>query len=118
MTRISSADHVLLLLQEQLGRLGKERPTRRTPGASALGATPEPMVRLRAIVARDGLSDEDLQRALVRTLLVQQLGEALGSDAAFEAIAGDVVRIIGESAEGRALLDRAMQQLAMPDGAS
>ena len=117
MTRISNADHVLLLLQEQLGRLSKDRTGRQAPASGVRTGTPEPMARLRALAGRDGLSDEDLQRALVRTLLLQQLGEAMGSDPAFEAIAADVVRIIGDSPEGRALLDRAMLELS-PGGAS
>jgi hypothetical protein len=66
------------------------------------------------MAAREGLSDEDLRRALVRTLLVRQLGEALGSDPAFERIAGDVLRMISESPQGPALLDQAIRQLSEP----
>lgn len=111
MTRVSNADQVLLLLHEQLGRLGKERSTRGMSASPVRSGTPEPMARLRALAARDGISEEEMKRALVRSLLVQQLGEALGTDPAFEAIAGDVIRIIGESPAGRDLLDQAMQQL-------
>jgi hypothetical protein len=114
MTRITNADHVLLLLQEQLARLGKERAAQRGSAPGIRPGTPAPMTRLRALAGRKGLSEEDMKRALVRSLLVQQLGEALGSDPAFEAIARDVVRIIGESPAGRDLLELAMQQLAEP----
>lgn len=114
MTRVTSADHVLLLLQEQLTRLGKERSTRKLPAASMRSGTPEPMARLRALAAREGISDDEMKRALVRSLLVQQLGEALGTDPGFEAIAGDVIRIISESPAGRELLDQAMHQLGVP----
>lgn len=69
------------------------------------------MARLRARVAHDGLAEEDLKRALVRGLLAQQLGDAIANDPAFEAIASEVARMIGESDEGRALLDRALIQL-------
>ncbi|WEJ98138.1 MAG: hypothetical protein P0Y59_14420 [Candidatus Sphingomonas phytovorans] len=111
MTRITNADHVLLLLQEQLARLGKDRAGRTAKPAPVRAGVPEPMARLRALAGREELSDDDLRRALVRGLLVQQLGEAIGNDPAFEAIAGDVLRIIGESEQGRALVDRAIQQL-------
>jgi len=111
MTRISNADHVLLLLQEQLGRLGKERSTRQSPASPVRSATADPMVRLRALAGRDGISEEDLKRALVRGLLVEQLGEAIGTDPEFEAIAGEVTRILGESAAGRDLIDQALRQL-------
>ena len=111
MTRVSNADHVLLLLQEQLGRLGKEKSARRAPAPAARKGTPEPVTRLRALAAREGISEDDMKRALVRSVLVQQLGEAIGTDPAFEAIASDVMRIIGESDAGRDLLDKAMLQL-------
>ncbi|QNA82942.1 hypothetical protein G4G27_02125 [Sphingomonas sp. So64.6b] len=114
MTRINPADQVLLLLQEQLNRLGKDRAAPRGRPAPAQGPTPEPMARLRALAGRDGITDEDMKRALVRGLIIQQLGEAIGNDPAFEAVAGDVARIIGASPAGRELLDRAMRQLSAP----
>lgn len=109
MTRINGADAVLALVQEQLHRLGKDRAQARSPNAKA-GAT-TPLDRLRALAGRDGLSDDDVKRALVRGLLVQQLGESVGNDPAFEHVAGDVLRILGDSDDGRALLDRALQEL-------
>jgi hypothetical protein len=69
------------------------------------------MTRLRALAARDGISEDEMKRALVRSLLVQHLGEALGTDPAFETISSEVMRIIGESDAGRELLDQAMLQL-------
>lgn len=111
MTRISGTDHLLLLLQEQIGKFGKDKAGRRVAGPVTPSATAAPMDRLRAIASREGVSDEELRRALVRALLVRQLGEALGNDPAFEAMAGDVLRTINESPEGPALLDRAMRQL-------
>lgn len=109
MTRIGSADQVLMLLQEQIGLLAKSKSAKAAP--STRSGTPEPMARIRALAARDGLSDDDLKRALVRGLLVQQFGDAIGNDPAFERVAGDVMRIIGDTAEGRALLDHALTQL-------
>jgi len=110
-TRISNAEQVMLLLHEQLGRLAKNR-ARRGDGASATNAgTPAPVDRLRALAGREDVSEDELKRALVRGLLTQQLGEAVAGDPAFEAVAGDVLRIITDSPAGRELLDRAMAQL-------
>lgn len=114
MTRISNADQVLLLLQEQIDRLAKRKGAERR-GATARSGTPEPMTRIRALATRSGLSEEDLKRSLVRGVLVQQLGEAIGNDPAFQTVAGDVFRIIGETPEGRALIDRALTQLSSSD---
>jgi hypothetical protein len=111
MTRISNADQVLLLLHEQLDRLARKRSAGSTRARSPSVGTPEPMARLRARAAQEGIAEEDLKRALVRGLLAQQLGDAIANDPAFEVIAGDVARMIGESEEGRALLDRALIQL-------
>jgi hypothetical protein len=110
MTRISNADQVLLLLQEQISRLEKTRSNTRVT-ASRRSGTPEPMARVRGLTAHKELSEDDLKRALVRGLLVQQLGDAIGNDPAFEAVANDVIRIIGDTQEGRDLLDRALLQL-------
>jgi hypothetical protein len=114
MTRITNTDQVLLLLREQLTRLGKEPAGRRAAASRTRETTPEPLDRVRALAARDGISEDDLKRALVRGLLVGQLGEALAADPRFEAMSTEVIRIIGESDAGRDLLDRALQQLGAP----
>lgn len=112
MTRISNADQVLLLLHEQLDRLSKKSANKSAKARSVSIGTPEPMARLRARAAQDGLAEDDLKRALVRSLLTQQLGDGIANDPAFEAIASDVARVIERTEEGRALLDRALAQLS------
>lgn len=111
MTRISNADQVLLLLHEQLARREKKRGKDSVRADAASTATAEPVARLRARAARQGLGEEELKQALVRSLLTQQLGESIANDPSFEAIARDVGRIIDQSEQGRALLDRALTQL-------
>lgn len=111
MTRIGTSDQVVLLLQEQIERLGKSKRGARD-AATARTGVPEPMARVRALAAREGLSDDDVKRALVCGLLTQQLGDAIANDPAFQAIANDVIRIIGATPEGRDLLDRALLQLS------
>lgn len=111
MTRITNADQVMLLLHEQLGRLAKDRAKRTGSAQSATKGTPPPVERLRALAGRHDVSEDELKRALVRGLLTQQLGEAVAGDPAFEAVAGDVLRIIADSPAGRDLLERAMAQL-------
>lgn len=107
MPRIDGTAAVLALVQEQLHRLGKGRA--RSTGPKTEAATP--LDRLRVLAGRDGLSDDDLKRALVRSLLVQQLGESIGNDAAFELVAGDVLRILSNSDAGRAALAGAVRRL-------
>ena len=110
MTRISHVDQVLLLLRERLQRMERGTSAARRAGASS-AATPRPLARLQAMAALDQMSGEDLGRTIVRALLAEELGEGLGNDPAFQAVVDDVARIIGESDEGRALMERAAREL-------
>ena len=111
MTRVTNSDHVLLLLQEQLKRLGRERAGRSHGTKNGSKATPRPLARLHALAALDQLSEEDVSRTLVRALLSEELGEAVANDPAFQNIVEDVFRVISSSPEGRDLVDRAARQL-------
>jgi hypothetical protein len=111
MTRITSSDQVLVLLREQLRRLG-----RGAAGASArsarTGDTAAPaMARMKALAERDSVGEEELRRTLVRALLTEELGDALANEPALQNVFDDVARIIGTSPEGAELLDRALRQL-------
>lgn len=111
MTRVSSSEHVLLLLRERLQRLDRGRA--RQPGrpAGSRAPTAPPMARLQALAALDELPDEELQRTLVRALLSEELGEEVANDPSFQAVADEVYRMIGESEEGRALIEAAEREL-------
>lgn len=112
MTRVGNVDQVLLLLREQLQRSGMARGgAARERARAADGATARPLDRIRALAALDTLEEEELRRAVVRGLLAEQFGEAVGNDPALIAIVDQVSRIIGETAEGRGLMDRALAQL-------
>ena len=111
MTRVSSSEHVLLLLRERLQRLGRGRsPTTARAGSEreSIGA---PLARLQALAAVEQLTDEDFRRTMVRALLSEELGESLSNDASFQVIADDVLRIISASEEGRKLLEGAAREL-------
>ena len=111
MTRISQPDHLLLLLQGQLQRLERDRSARAGHAGRSGKATPPPMARLKAIDTVKGLSDEELGPLLVRALLTEELGDRFVNDAGMQNILADVMRMIGESAEGRAILGRALGSL-------
>ncbi|WP_137861310.1 MULTISPECIES: hypothetical protein [unclassified Sphingomonas] len=112
MTRIGNVDQVLLLLQEQLQRTSRNRGTaRQGRTARAEASSARPLDRVRALAALDTLDEEELRRAMVRGLLAEQFGEAVGNDPALIAIVDQVSRMIGETPEGRQLMDRALAQL-------
>ena len=111
MTRINQVDQVLLLLRERLQRLERNRAsTSRRPGKSSQ-PTARPLARLQATEALEQLSSDDLGRTIVRALLAEELGDGLANDPAFQAVIADVARIIGESDEGRTLMERAAREL-------
>lgn len=112
MTRIGNVDQVLLLLREQLQRTGRGRDASRTAQTRRTdGTTARPLDRVRALSVLDTIDEEDLRRAVVRGLLAEQFGEAVGNDPALIAIVDEVTRIIGDTPEGRELMDRALAQL-------
>ncbi|MBO9714811.1 hypothetical protein [Sphingomonas sp.] len=110
MTRIGNVDQVLLLLREQLHRTDKERSVARTRTV-ARARSERPIDRARALAALDSLGEDEVRRAVVRGLLTEELGEAIGNDAPLQAIVDDVVRIIAETPGGADLMERAIAQL-------
>ena len=111
MTRIGSVDQVLLLLRERLQRMDRSRADTSRRADAMARATPGPLARLQAMAAVDQLSDDDLGRTMIRALLADELGEGIANDPAFQSVIEDVARIIGESEEGRKLMERAMREL-------
>lgn len=114
MTRVNSTEHVLLLLRERLQRMERGRSAR-TGKAARSGNRPEaPVARLQAMAGLDQLPQDELRRSLVRALLSEELGEGIANDPGFAAIAEEVYRMISDSDEGRALIERASQELTGP----
>jgi hypothetical protein len=111
MTRITQSDQVLILLREQLQRLGRGKAARSGKAGASARTTPPAVARLQARGSVDDLSEQELGRTLVKALLAEELSEQIANDPAFQSVAEDVFRIIGGSEEGRALLRRAAVQL-------
>lgn len=111
MTRVTSSDHVLLLLRERLQRLDRARGSKVSRTGGAQKSTPPPMERLQALAALDQVSGEEFQRSLVRAVLSEELGEAVVNEPAFQSIAAEVFQVITATPEGRALIERAAREL-------
>jgi hypothetical protein len=48
---------------------------------------------------------------MIRGILTEEFGEAIGNDAALQAMVDDIVRVIGDMPGGNDLMDRALAQL-------
>ncbi len=109
MTRITGTDQVLLLLRDRLARGAA------SGGAVRSGALARreraALDRLRAMAGFDALDPDERRRAVVQGLLIEELGEAVANDAAFQTVLGDVLRIIGAMPGGTDLIDRAAAAL-------
>ncbi|WP_375397065.1 hypothetical protein [uncultured Sphingomonas sp.] len=103
MSEIKATDQILLLLREQLQRSDRAR-TRTTARDEHRSATPQERIAVLAVLK--DLPERDFRRALIRSLLSERLGEELVADPAFDAVTGEVLRIIDDSPEARILLDR------------
>lgn len=111
MTQIGATDQVLLLLREQLQRI--ERTRGRTL-ARKEGGSATPQQRIEMLAAIETLPERDFRRALLRGLLSERLGAELIADPAFEAVTGEVLKMIEDSEETGALLDRVSANFRAP----
>jgi hypothetical protein len=109
MTRISNADHVLVLLREQLQKLGRNRKDRSGSAGPVRGSTPRPIARLQAMQQLD--DGEEFRRTLVRAILAEEMGESMANDPSFQAVVDNVYAMISASPDGQDLLERAGRQL-------
>jgi hypothetical protein len=109
MTRISNSDHVLVLLREQLQKIGKSRKERTARGSAVRGSTPRPIARLQAMGSLE--EGEEFRRTLVRAILTEEMGEAMANDPSFQSVVDNVYRMISATPDGQELIDRAGRQL-------
>lgn len=113
MTRIGNADHIMVLLRQQLQRMDKTRGKARSsgPGASTPAAPRNAIDRIASLATLDDLDDRQFERALIRALLTDEFGAAMAEDHRFERIAGEVHRIIRSEKESRELLSATVDQM-------
>jgi hypothetical protein len=116
MTRISNVDQVLMLLRQQLDRLGKSGRARKSgsAGASAPQRRQSAAGRIEAVMRTDDLSEEDLGRTLVAALLVDEFGEGAANDHKFRKLADEVYRIVASDSEAKRLLTDALKEIGKP----
>ena len=115
MTRITNADHVLLLLRNHLGRTDKGRRKRRQADrAEQRPVQSSPLERVERLAAADELSELEIRRALIAGLLAEEFGENVINDPHFQQIVDDVVTILQRDTNSEALLQAACKGLVSP----
>lgn len=114
MTRITNSDQVLILLRAHMQR--SERAAKKPAAAAAERAAPRPLSRVQEMAADQGLSQGEIERALIAGLLAEEFGEGLANEARFQTMVSDVLRTIHSDESARALLEAAVAQLAQKAG--
>lgn len=112
MTRIGNVDQILLLLREQLQRAGEGRArTGPSPTGGRDRAEQRPIDRARALASLGAADPDERRRLIVRTLLLEEFGEAAGADPAFASLVDRVLVMVRDIPGGDDLIDRAVRQL-------
>jgi hypothetical protein len=112
MTQINRVDQAILLLKDRLQKLADRKTGPASASkAKALSESQNRLAPIRQLASLGEISDEELRRAFVRTLLADSLGDELVGKLEFQAIADRVTQILEESDSGRHLLERALSEL-------
>ena len=112
MTKIGNVDQVMLLLQQQLQKLNSapRKASSQKAGKAGEAVARTSLRRLSSIAPGEGLSDDDFSRALIRALLVDELGDALAEDHRFDRMAAEIHRLLSSDDKTAALLVDAARQ--------
>jgi|CXWL01.1.fsa_nt_gi hypothetical protein len=108
MTRITNADQVLILLRAHLERADK---TRRTARSTAVRAKRSALERVSEIAVDRQASEDDIRRALISGILTEEFGAELASDARFQDVVTNVLKMISEDSASSQVIDGALKQL-------
>jgi hypothetical protein len=107
-TRITNAEQVLHLLRAHLERA--RNADRKGRGDAKAVKQARPMERMRALNGA-GLSDAQLERALISGLLAEEFGPGLANEARFQHIIDEVTHTLRRDQRGRELLAEAIKRL-------
>jgi hypothetical protein len=112
MTAINRVDQAILILKDRLDRLNRRTagPAAGTRGKAGEGGS-DRLAPLQQLVRRGGIAQEELRRALVRTLLADAMGDRITVSLEFQSVADHVLRLLEDNDAGRALLADALAEL-------
>ena len=111
MTRITQSDQIVLLLRQQLQRVAGRKDASRAERTGKPARREKAGNRVEALAALHDLPQEDVGRALRRMLLVDEMGEAIGSDPKFQSVIDKVHRLIKSDPETNQLIGKALEVL-------
>jgi len=110
-TRITQSDQIVLLLRQQLQRVATRKDVRGKDRTAKSAGRENAGNRVEALAALRDLPQDDIERALLRMLLIEEMGETIGNDPKFQGVIDKVHRLIRSDPETRLLLSKALQAL-------
>lgn len=110
MEPLTAVDRLVLILRQRLQARQRGAAASRRPGVERLDAA--------AALRLATLEGEILERTLIQTLLMDQLGAGLVNDPRFQRVVTQVTDAITESPDGRALMAAAVRELRAARAAS
>lgn len=111
MTRINQSDQILLLVTEHLRRSARSKKEAPGKSSSTRTSTGRPLDRVRALTAFQALPKPEARQWVIRGVLTERFGDHVVNDPAFQQLTQDVSRLLDTTEEGRALVERALQEL-------
>lgn len=111
MTRITNTEHILLLLRAHLQRSQKARRKSVDQKTQLSASQRDPLVRIQELVRHGSLPQEDVQRAVIQGLLLNEIGDKLSNEAKFQTLIDDVFGLIRRDQAMVELLNRAIREL-------
>lgn len=111
MTRITQSDQIVLLLRQQLQKVAGRKEVHRKGRTEKTAGGENAGNRVESLAALRNLPQDDIERALLRMLLIEEMGEAVGNDPKFQGVIDKVHGLIRSDQETGLLLERALQAL-------
>lgn len=112
MDRISNADRVILVLRQRLlERARAGNASRNQKPDDKASTAPGSLDNLHALAGVQDIEDRQLGRALIQSLLVEELGSELINDAKFQRTIDQVLETLEREAKTRQLLGRLVSEL-------
>jgi hypothetical protein len=111
MTRINPADQILLMLRAQLERAGKAKRANPQAPRTSMRSKRDALERVRDTIAKGDAPPQELRRALVSALLVEDFGETTLNDPQFQNLVDRVMATIQHDEQTNTILENALTSL-------
>jgi Holliday junction resolvasome RuvABC DNA-binding subunit len=110
MTRITNSEQILLLLRAHLERTRNAERQSKSDSKAIKQARSKPIERMQAL-SEAGLSESQLERALISGLLTEEFGSDLTNEPKFQQIIDEVTDALRRDARAHELLTEALVHL-------